>query len=836
MLISLNWLKQHVKLPEDLLAKEIGLKLTMSTVEIDGIKYLGEAFDTIVVGKILKISSHPNADKLRLVEVDLGNEKETVVCGGTNLTEGMLVAFAKIGAKVQWHAAPPISIKRAEQVIGDSGSDAKKLVGRHGQNELVEIVETAIRGVKSRGMICASTEIGLDKIFPPKSEKEILDLSEYKFEVGAPLSVALEMDDALFEVDNKSMTHRPDLWGHYGLARELAALYGAELEEYVLEKIKPTNKESISVEVEAKDLCPRYLASRIDNIKISESPLWLKLKLFKMGVRPINNIVDITNYLLFELGQPMHAFDAQKISGNKIIVRNAYQDENMTTLDGNERKLTKDMLVIADAEKPVALAGIMGALNSEIQDTTASIILESATFRADNIRKTANSFDLRTESAIRFEKSLDPNLALVALQKAIKMIQELCPDAVSSEIVDVKNFELNQGPIEISWDFINSRIGEEMRKEKVVGILEALGFSVSKKRKGLSVKVPTWRATKDISIPEDLVEEVARIIGYDNITPKMPVFELAYNAPDKLQNLIRASRTAIVFGAMATEIYSYSFNAETTLKSLDMNYFNYWQLSNALDSSRRFLRQSLIPNLVEAVVNNLRFSSHINIFEVGKIFAGNFGSDLVSNKGDEKLPEQNTVIGGAIMADDAFFRAKGIVENLADCLNYSVEFQQPSNVEPWQHPQKTIEIFIDKEKIGFVTELHPSKAQTFDIAGALGLWQLDLSKLAQRDSNAIVYKKINKYPTVALDLSFSVDEKVHWADIYKLSMASASNLIKDIELLDVYQSDKIGVGNKSVTMRIIYQADDHTLTNEEAQTAHAKVVDQLAKGVGAQIR
>ncbi|MFH0814888.1 MAG: phenylalanine--tRNA ligase subunit beta [Candidatus Falkowbacteria bacterium] len=808
MLISLNWLKDHVKIPEDLTAKEIGLKLTMSTVEIDGIKHLGETLDNVIVGKILTIAPHPNADKLRLVEVDLGNEKETVVCGGANLIDGMLVAFAKIGAKVQWH----------------------------GQNELVEIAETEIRGEKSRGMICASTEIGLEKMFPLKSEKEILDLSEYKFEVGATLASALEMDDALFEVDNKSMTHRPDLWGHYGLARELAALYGVELKEYVLEKIKPTNKESISVKVEAQELCSRYAACRIDNIKISESPLWLKLKLFKMGTRPINNIVDITNYLLFELGQPMHAFDAQKISGNKIVVRCAYQDEVITTLDNNERKLTKEMLVIADAEKPMALAGIMGALNSEIQDTTLSIVLESATFRADNIRKTANAFDLRTESAVRFEKSLDPNLALVALKKAIKMIHEFCPDAVSSEIVDVKNFELNQVPIEISWDFINSRIGEKVREEKVNGILEALGFSVSKKRGGLSIKVPTWRATKDISIPEDLVEEVARIIGYDNITPKMPVFELAYNAPDKLQELTRASREVMVFAAGATEIYSYSFNAEATLKSLGMNYFNYWQLSNALDDSRRFLRQSLVPNLIEAVVDNLRFGNEINIFEVGKIFASNLGSDLVSNNGDDKLPEQDTMVGGARMADDAFFSVKGIVENLANYLKYPIEFQRPSNVEPWQHPQKTIEIFMDGEKVGFVTELHPSKARVFDVSSPLGLWQLDLSRLAKHENAAVVYEKINKYPAITLDVSFSVDEKISWTDIYKLTKASASNLIKAIELLDVYQSDKIGVGNKSVTIRIVYQADERTLTNEEAQTAHAKVIEQLVKGVGAQVR
>jgi phenylalanyl-tRNA synthetase beta chain len=797
-----------VNLPEDLSAKEVGLKLTMATVEIDGIEQLGKGLENIVVGKILAVEPHPNADKLRLVTVDLGSAQEKVVCGGSNLREGILIAFAKLGAKVRWH----------------------------GEGESVEIIEAEIRGVKSRGMICASTEIGLEKLFQLKSEKEILDLSEYNFEVGASLADALGLNDALFEVDNKSMTHRSDLWGHYGLARELSALYGAKLKEYDVEKVKATSREIVNVEVEAKDLCPRYMAARIDNIKVAESPLWLKTKLFKMGVRPINNIVDITNYLLFELGQPLHAFDANKLSGNKIIVRRAFQDETMVTLDQVERKMTKEMLVIADAEKAVAIAGVMGGENSEISENTTSIVFESATFRPENIRKTANGFDLRTEAAVRFEKSLDPNLAQIVLQKAVQMVCEFCPDAAVSEIVDAKNFDLNQGPIEITWDFINSRIGEEVREEKVIGILESLGFDVSKKRGGLSVKIPTWRATKDISIPEDLVEEVARIIGYDNITPKMPVFELAYNEADNLQMMARRAREVVAYGEGATEVYNYSFDAESTLKLLEINQFNYWQLANALDNSRRFLRQSLVPNLLENVVNNLRFRDSVNLFEIGKTFSASCETTSVDDKKEEKLPDQNLMIGGVVAAGDSqFSRAKGIVENLLNYLSFDFGFQRPSTVEIWAHPQKSLDVIVAGQKIGFVAELHPAKASAFGLEKPASFWQVDLLKLSEKDPRATVYQKISKYPEIVLDVSFMVDEKVYWMDIYKLVLG-CSGLIKKVELLDVYQSDKIEIGKKSVTIRAFYQSDEHTLTTGEARAEHAKLVEQLEKGFGIKVR
>src|SRR3989338_5643835 len=380
MLISFNWLKQHVTLPNSATPFEVAEKLKLSTVEVEGIKHQGKHLENIVVGKILSCEKHPNADKLKVCSVDVGKEKVTIVCGGSNVADGMMVVVAKSGAKVKWH----------------------------GEGDLVELKPTVIRGVESNGMICGADEVGLLELFPKKEEKEIVDLSGRKLKAGEPLAAALSLSDVIFEIDNKSLSNRPDLWGHYGIAREVAALFGREVAAYAVPEIKEGKEVKLSVKVEDEKLCPKYLAVAVSGIKIEESPAWLKERLAAVGLRPINNIVDITNFVMLDLGQPMHAFDAAQIvntkSGQKIIVRHAGDGEEFTTLDGKKHKLDSNMLVIANAEKAVALAGVMGGLASGVNDNTTSIVFESANFDAASIRRTSTKLGLRTDSSARFEK------------------------------------------------------------------------------------------------------------------------------------------------------------------------------------------------------------------------------------------------------------------------------------------------------------------------------------------------------------------------------------------------------------------------------------------------
>ncbi|MBT5337825.1 phenylalanine--tRNA ligase subunit beta, partial [Candidatus Falkowbacteria bacterium] len=441
MQISLNWLKQHVEGLDKVDPQELGLKLTMATVEVESVENQAELLIKVVVGKIVKLEKHPDADRLQVAQVDIGNKKVKVVCGGSNLKQNMLVAMALSGAKVRWH----------------------------GEGELVELKSTKVRGVESDGMICAGVEIGLDSLFPAKAKNEIVDLSVLKLQVGQPLADALGLNDVIFEIDNKSLTNRPDLWGHYGIAREVAAIVGSKLKPYKLDKFKKNKQIDLKVKIDDFAACPRYMAIALEGVKISESPDWLKKQLEAIGQKSINNIVDITNYVMYDLGQPLHAFSADKIVDNKIIVRKAIAREKITTLDGEARKLIEDDLLITDNEKPIALAGVMGNQNSEINTNTNVVIIESATFEPFTVRKTADRLDLRSEAAIRFEKNLDPNLAEIAINKAVNLIQEVIPEAkVVSNLIDESKFKLDQGPISLSWEFIDKRIGEKLEQKKII--------------------------------------------------------------------------------------------------------------------------------------------------------------------------------------------------------------------------------------------------------------------------------------------------------------------------------------------------------------------------------
>ncbi len=616
-----------VKAPKEVSADVLARTLTMSVVEVEEIISQAESLDKVLLGEVIAINTHPNADKLKLATVDIGNEKVEVVCGGVNLSEGMKVAFAQIGARVKWH----------------------------GQGELITLEKAAIRGVESNGMICAAEELGL--VDAKATEHGIMDLSEYPDKIGTPLAQVLKYNDLIIAVDNKSITHRPDLWGHLGLARELAALWQTKLVIPKLADIKSTDGASLSVKIQEPKFCQRYLGIILNNVKVGESPIWLKNRLQALGFRPINNVVDVANFVMAEIGQPLHTFDLKKLSSPEITVRKATAGEIIKTLDEIERMLDANTLVIADKKQAIAIAGIIGGLNSAVDEKTTSLVIESANFDAVSVRKTAGKLGFRTEASSRFEKALDPNLAEVGIKRFVYLLQEICPEVtVGSNLVDEYPSVPQTTTIKVSPTWLNERLGTKLASKTIKDILESLGFAVNPSSPPLErggsieweVAVPSFRATRDISIPEDLIEEVARIYGYDKIKPTLPKFDVKNQVQDKAQEL-RWKIREILVGVGFTENLSYSFVSKQTLAALPSEVLavlpipvdKLLELKNPVNQAESFLRPGLIPNMATQLVLNALHLPHqpIQIFELGRVFT-NLEGEFKASTAKNNLPTQ----------------------------------------------------------------------------------------------------------------------------------------------------------------------------------------------------
>lgn len=791
MQLSLNWLKEFVEIPKSVTPEELAEKLTAHTVEVEKIEYQADKYKNVAVGKILEIKPHPNADRLRLALVDIGKEKLEIVCGAPNIAVGQFVPVALAGAALPGG----LEIKPAE-----------------------------IRGVKSNGMLCAEDELGLGA-----NHDGIMILDKAK--VGQNFSEFLKLNDVIFEVDNKSITHRADLWSHYGLARDIAAFLNVKFKPL---KIKnPLNlfvseAAKISVKIEDFKLCPRYMAIGLLGIKVAPSPEWLRNRLSAAGMRPINNIVDATNYVMLELGQPLHAFDKNFI--DSLIVRRAKSGEIMKTLDGLTRKLEPDMLVIADKTKPVAIAGVMGGLNSEIGEQTTDIVIEAANFNFDSVRKTAQKLGLRTEASLRFEKGLDPNLAELGLARAVELILKICPSAkVASQPVDEKRYKLNQGPIKFDLNWLNQRAGHKFELKYVKQVLEKLGFAIKIKRSrtpakgaGLLATVPTWRAARDISLAEDIVEEVVRIYGYNNIKPVMPKAAAQPPLANKEKSLERKIKNILSVGAGLAETYNYSFVGRARLEKLKFDSSPALKLANPLSQDLAVLRPSLAPGLFENIKTNQAKEDYIGLYEIGRIFLNKPGAD--------DLPFQEKHLGLALAGgqEDLFRKLKGIIEYLFNSLDLSVKFEAAE--------EAAAAIYANGREIGRASELAAGPAQALGIKKKAAIAEIRLNDLfaAIKNSPAKQFKEPPKYPPAVRDLAFVVNEKILYNQI-KGEIENFSGLIKRLELFDAFQGGRLGQNNKNLAFHIIYQADK-TLTSEEVDEIQAKLIKHLERKFGAKIR
>ena len=812
MLISKRWLQQFVTIPKKVSDQDLADLLTMHTVEIEGVQNMAEMLDKIVVGKIATLDKHPNANALSLCTVDFGEANPVqVVCGGSNLSIGQNVALGLVGAKVRWH----------------------------GEGDLIELKPAKIRDIKSYGMICAAEEIGLGGVFPTKDEKEILDLGNINAKPGTPLADALGLNDIVFDVDNKSMTHRPDLWGHYGIAREIAALTNQPLKPYEPEAINANNEKQLSVTVKEADLCPRYMGLMIDGITVEPSPAWIQQALAAVNINPINNIVDITNFVMLELGQPMHAFDADLLHSPDIIVRKAKDKEPFVALGETEHELEKDMLVIADKKHVIAVAGVKGSNDSGIQSVTKTIILEAANFNPVSVRRTAAALSLRTDASTRFEKSLDPNATELAMRRAVELILEICPNAkVVSNLVDEKEFHLDQGPIDLDIAYVKSRIGAEINKEIMVDSLTKLGFDVADQGERLSVTIPTWRATKDISIAEDLVEEIARLYGYNNIPAVLPAFDITPAPVDPLRTLEKNVRNILAFECGYTEVSNYSFVSGEWVQKLGDTTDKHIKLDNPIAKDRPFLRRNLVPGLLQNIESNLHRFETVSIFEIGRTFIAEETGEYADSKHKDRLPKQDTYLGLAFAAKDnntPFFEAKQALDTLANRLGLTFTYKKAKQQHPLVHPGRYAQITLDKKPIGRIAEVHPLTAQTIGLDARTAIVQVNLSTLVTLRKDESTYTALPQYPAVSRDLAFTVPAHVEHTDVVK-HISAVNNLITHVELFDVYQGEHVDAGHKSMAYHIEYRSDKKTLESAEVEKIHEQVVSTLERKVGATIR
>ncbi len=806
MYISYNWLKDFVKLPSKVSPAEIAEALTAHTVEVEGLVSQANKFDKVVVAKVLEVKKHPNADRLRLTVVNVGDQKLNIVCGAPNVAVGQMVPVALSGALLP--------------------------------NGL-EIKTSEIRGEKSEGMICAEDELGLGK-----NHEGIMVLGK-NAKIGEPFAKYLKSDDIIFEVDNKSLSNRPDLLSHYGLARELAVIFDSRLKPYdkVIGKeiLFPEAKDSkLNVAVENSELCPRYLAIRVENIKIAESPSWLKERLIAINQRPINNIVDLTNYVMFETGQPLHAFDALNIK--KIVVKLSKQ-EPFETLDGKERLLSADDLVISDGSQTLAIAGVMGGKNSEVSEETTAIILEAANFRAATIRKTAQRLGLRTEASVRFEKSLDPNLTEDALKRFLALLKDICPDMkITGNLFDLGGRVKTENKLDLEFSWLFSKIGQELPKEQVLNILNKLGFQATKHKEMLSVVVPSWRATKDIRGREDLVEEILRIYGYDNVNSSLPAEKMTAPIINQERALERKIKDILYLKFALSEVYNYSFVGEEQLKKLNIDFFNHLKLANPLSEIHSMLRQSLVPGLASNIKNNQFRYDSLRFFEFGSVFFNAPGDFKKDNDSEAKIPYQEKHIGLVLAENsrDIFSELKSLVTGFFHELipqNNEVIFSQLENFPGWAESRLAAKISIAGQELGLIAILNSSVEKNLNLKMKAGFAEISLDALNKviSDSDSFRFQETAKYPAVIRDIAFVVSEEILYNDIKK-EISDFNPLIKSVELFDVYVGNKLAAHEKSLAFHINYQAPDRTLKSAEVDNLQTELVNHLISKFEAKLR
>ena len=798
MKISLNWLREFIN--NSLPLKELADKLTMSGIEVKSIESTGRAWDKILVGQIIAIEPHPNADRLKLATIDFGKGQPTVVCGAPNIQVGNKVPFAQIGAQL---------------IDGHTG-------------ELFQLKPAMIRGTASEGMACSEKELGISDnhegilILPPEAP------------LGIPLADYL--GDAILDLE--ITPNRPDCLSVIGIAREVAAFIKQEIKlpptDYTEEG--PAIGQLVSVEIIDADLCRRYCASLIEDVRVAPSPPWMQQRLIACGMRPINNIVDITNYVMLEYGQPLHAFDFRQIGEKKIVVRRASQGEKLTSLDGVDRVLNPDTLVIADCQIPVAIAGVMGGADSEVIDITKSVLLESANFHPISIRRTSVNLKLRSEASIRFERGISPELTLPALKRATQLIVELAGGKAARGIIDVYPGKKEREPIVFHTSWVKRLLGIELKREQIIEILISLGFQCQSldSLEQMQIAVPYWRM--DVNRAADIVEELARIIGYDSIPTTTLSSQLPRQQPTPTLTFREDLRDMLV-GCGFQEAITYSLTSHDRLARIT-SVGQPVKVANPLSIEQEYLRTSLRPGLLGILAENQKHEDgSLRFFEIGKVFFAR-GSDL---------PEEREILAGVLSGPRSepswlgekgqldFFDAKGVVETILRRLGAEADFE--ASTEASLHPGRIAKILIDHTAVGIVGEVHPGVAGSFDLLPQpVAIFELDIDRLLSCNKLRGKYSPLSRFPRSVRDLAIVVDVAVPARKVEEIIRGRGLPLVSHITLFDLYTGKQVPPGKKSLAFRIDYQSSTHTLTDEEMEAVEKDILSKLTREVGATLR
>ena len=785
MYISINWIKDFVDL-EGIDVKELIYKFTMSTAEVEGIVEYGKDTYGIVVGKVLKVEEVENSKKLHKLLIDTGDKEVKCICGAPNVKEGIKVAFATEGSKV-------------------CGFDIKT---------------ATIAGHESFGMCLSEKELGIS------DDNSGIMILDDDIEVGTDIKKIIPIDDIVYEIDNKSLTNRPDLWGHYGIAREIAALTGRKLKPLELSDLsKYDNLEELEISVKNRELCYRYSSITIDNITKKSSSYKMKTRLTYCGLRPISLLVDLTNYIMLELGQPMHAFDKEFIK--KIGVNTLSKNEEFTTLDGVTRDLPKDTLMIFNENNPVAIAGVMGGENTEITLNTTSVFLESANFNAVSVRKTASKLALRTDASARYEKTLDPMLTKIAVERFVRLLEnEDNKIKVSSKFSDVYVYKYPDIKVNISLEYINKKIGVELTLDSVVNILKSLEFDIDiLDDENIIVHVPSFRATKDISSKADIIEEISRIYGYDNIVPQTNFWKVEPVKKDEGRMLEYNVKKLLAEKFAMSEIHSYVWYDTKLNSELGIETHDNLKIVNSLNKLDSTLRYNMAPTMLCYVHKNIKNYDEIGIFEVGRTFDYiQKGKDCVENK----------ILSFAISSvskseEELLFKAKEIIENIVK-INKNIDIKFVSNnvyKENYIHTINSFVVTYNENILGYVSVVNPRVKDKINPKSSIIISEIDIDKISSLEKKDVIIKPISKYQTVDFDLSIVVKKDIKYSDIEGVINSSKLDYLKGYKLVDVYENEPKLKDKKNITIRFTIESDEKTLTKEEIDNERKILIANL---------
>ena len=802
MLVSTKWLSEYVN-TQGLDPKELGEKITRSGIEVDAVIDRSQGMTNVVVGHVKECVKHPEADKLNICQVDVGEETTQIICGAPNVAAGQKVIVARPGAVLPGG----IKIKKAK-----------------------------LRGEESNGMICSLQELGIEgRVVAKKYAEGIYVLPETAVPGESALPL-LGLDDIVLELG--LTPNRSDALSMLGVAYEVGAILSEDM-KYPEANYNESNEKAedyLKLRIEAKEENPMYVAKVVKNVQVKESPLWLQNRLMAAGVRPHNNVVDITNYVLMEYGQPLHAFDYDRIATKEIVVRLANEGEKITTLDEQERTLKANNLVITNGQEPIAIAGVMGGANSEVHEGTTTVVIESAYFAGGSVRQTSKDHSLRSDASARFEKGVDPNRVIAAAERAASLLAELAGGEVLAGSVVVDELDKTPAEVIVSPDFINSRLGMKISLEEMTSILTRLKFDFEAANGYLYIKAPTRR--QDIKIPEDIVEEIARMHGYDEIPMTLPVEESKPGGLTPYQAKRRLVRQYLE-GAGLYQAITYSLTSKEASQKFALETAPVTELLMPMSEERSTLRQSLVPHLLEAVTyNTARQADTVALYEVGSVFLGETAEGLPHE--EEHLA---AVIAGKWVEHSwqgekkavDFFVLKGIVEGLMEKLGLADTLVFEKVAVDGLHPGRTASIKIDGEQVGIIGQLHPAEQKARDLKDTYVV-ELNLVKILQQPVGALYYAPVSKFPSITRDIALVVDRDKTAGELQAVIQMSGGRLLKGVHLFDLYEGEKMEAGKKSIAFSLTYFDPERTLTDEEVVNAHNKVLKALAEKAGAELR